>query len=127
MSQQLDHIMYNISTAARTCFSLNTHVELSDKEQIVFYQYAEKITMIITYLLQEYDTITTTLHQSEQQLSELNTIWTDTNASLIALSRAITSPKLRTAVAETAFAIDKTLSMHQTFANRHQSAAKATL
>ena len=127
MSQQLDQIMYNISTAARTCFSLNTHVELSDKEQIVFYQYAEKITMIITYLMQEYDTINTTLHQSEQQLSELSTIWTDTNISLTALSRTITSPKLRTAVAETAFAIDKTLSMHQAFANRHKTSVTTTL
>lgn len=118
MSRELDNIMYNITTAARTCFNLNTHEELNEKEQTIFYQYAEKIIMIMTHVLDHYDVISAALDNATVELTELSDIWSDTNSSLTELSRSITSPKLRAAVASAAFSIDRTLSLHQNLLNK---------
>lgn len=111
MSMDLDNIMAEINSAANICYDLNRNGELPNAEQVVFYQYAEHSSLMLTQMHIDYDEISDGLAQKPDEKNELYTIWAQANADLLDFSRALTSPKMRAAVASMAYALDRTASI----------------
>jgi len=97
-----------MSTAASACYDLNGDGRLINEEQSVFYQYADSILMLLNEMHDGYDEISDGLANDPAANSELDEVWRAASTALEDLCRTITSPKLRMAVAKTAFAIDRT-------------------
>lgn len=108
MSQELDNILYSMSTAASACYNLNGDGRLSNEEQTLFYQFAESIILLLNEIHGMYDEMSDGLANNPAAGAELTGVWSASNTALEDLSRSITSPKIRAAVAKTAFAIDRT-------------------
>lgn len=108
MSQQLDAILNSIGRAASRCYDLNGNGNLTVEEQSIFYQFAENIVIELLDIHAEYDEIAIAVAQNPADKGEMDTVWAEANDALEAVSKAVTSPKLREAAAKTAFAIDRT-------------------
>ena len=115
MSQDLDNILHNMSTAASTCYDLNGNGELTTPEQTVFYQYAEHTILLLGQIHADYDAIADGLADPNNApaKTELNQVWDLSNSDLREFAKSTTSPKMRAAVSSTAFAIDRTGSILQ--------------
>lgn len=114
MSQDLDIVLHSASTAAATCYDLNGNGELPLEEQIVFYQFAEHILVILTQIHGNYDVISVGLANSATAKDEMILVWQMANVGLIEFSRSMTAPKMRAAVSSVAYAIDRSSStMHK--------------
>lgn len=111
MSQDLDSVLHSMSTAAAKCYDLNGNGELTNEEQTVFYQFAEHIILLLSLMHSRYDPISAGLAGNTSAKDELLQVWATTNADLEDFARSTTSPKMRTAVASVAFAIDRTSSI----------------
>lgn len=108
MSQELDKILKSMSTATSACYDLNGDGRLINEEQTVFYQYADSMLLLLNEIHGEYDEISAGLANDPAASAELNEVWSAAITTLEDLCRTTTSPKLRAAVAKTAFAIDRT-------------------
>ena len=108
MSQELDNILHSMSTAVSTCHDLNGDGRLDPEEQTVFYQFAEHIILLLAKMHADYDDLSREMTDSEAE-ALLNS-WAACNSALDDFKRSPTSPKMRVAVAKTAYAIDFTSS-----------------
>lgn len=111
MSMDLDNIMAEMNNAANICYDLNRNGELPTEEQVVFYLYAEHASLLLTQIHIDYDEISDGLANNANHKNELDSIWAKANANLLDFSRALTSPKMRAAVASMAYALDRTASI----------------
>jgi hypothetical protein len=114
MTETIDTILYEMSTAASFCYDLNGNGQLTREEQTVFYQFAEHVVLQLAEMNANYDVLSSTL--TDEAAGNLIDVWVKANEDLEAFSRTFTNPKMRSAVSSTAYAIDCTSTVLQLIA-----------
>jgi len=110
MSVEFDSLLENVGKAASLCFDLNGHGDLTNAEQNVFFQFAERITLQLTQLQSSEATLVLYFADHPDEIESLSSDWDSAVGSLEDLSSSPTSDKVDSASTPTEAAIDNTSS-----------------